>query len=331
MKKVRVGILGGAEIARRYAIPAMKELDSVTLVAIASRSNDKATEWAKEYGLEAEDYDSLLARKDIDVIYSPLPVGLQEEWTLKAAASGKHVICEKSITYSLQSAKKMVNACKDAGVALYENFVPEFHPQHKAILDVINEGGIGKPRVWNGVFAFPPFPETDIRNNAELKGGALNDCGCYTAFMARKIMQAEPVAVTCRLSSESNDIDNAGSALFEFENGEALMSFGFDHMYQSTYSILGSKGMLKTNRAFAIPPTLAPTVTYFTNNGKEEKIETLDIPAANQFALSFAYFFNAVLNKDNARIEDMYDRILKQATVLEAMRTSAREGKRVVL
>lgn len=331
MKKIRVGILGCSQIAKRYAIPAFTALSGVELVAIASRSLEKAEECAKEQGLEAESYESLIAREDIDVIYSPLPTGLQEEWTLKAAAVGKHIICEKSITYSLESAKKMVKACKEANVALYENFVPEFHPQHTAIMKLIKEGHIGKPRVWNGAFGFPPFPSDNIRNSPELKGGAINDCGCYTAFMARKIMQAEPIAVTCRLSSESSDVDIAGSALFEFESGEALMSFGFDHIYRNTYFVWGSKGIVQTDRAFAIPPTLAPLVFHVTNNGKEDKRETIDVPAADQFALSFDFFCKAVAKNDSVQFEDMYDRILRQATVLEAMRTSAREGKRVLL
>ncbi|MFT5036466.1 MAG: putative dehydrogenase [Candidatus Azotimanducaceae bacterium] len=331
MKKVRVGILGCAEIARRYAIPAFKALPDVELVAIASRSKEKADACASEHGLEAEGYESLIARPDIDVIYSPLPVGLQEEWTLKSAAAGKHVMCEKSITYSLESAKKMVQACKEANVALYENFALEFHPQHAKILSLIEEGHIGTPRVWNGAFAFPPFEVGNIRNNPELRGGAINDCGCYTAFMARKIMQAEPIAVTCRISSESKDVDIAGSALFEFAHGEALMSFGFDHLYQNTYSVLGSKGMLQTKRAFAIPPTLEPPVVHITNNGKEDKTENLVVPAANQFELSFDFFFKAIAKNDSVQFEDMYERILAQATVLEAMRTSAKEGKRVLL
>lgn len=331
MKKIRVGVLGCAEIAKRYAIPAILTLPDVELVAVSSRTPEKAQTLASEYGVEAESYDSLLARTDIDVIYSPLPVGLQEEWVLKAAAKGKHVICEKSITYSLDSAKKMVQACKEAGVALYENFVPEFHPQHKAILDLIAEGGIGTPRVWNGVYAFPPFPQDNIRNSRALKGGAINDCGCYTAFMARKIMQAEPIAVTCRTTTDSYEVDIAGSALFEFEQGEALMSFGFDHLYQNTYCVLGSKGMVETNRAFAIPPTLVPTIVHVTNNGKEEQREIIEVPATNQFALSFDFFFKAIAKNDSVELEDMYERILAQATVLEAMRTSAKEGKRVLL
>ncbi len=331
MKKIRIGILGCANIAERYAIGAFASLPSVELVAIASREKRKADEWAARHHLESETYESLIARDDIDVIYSPLPVGLQEEWVLKAAAKGKHIICEKSITFSLPSAERMVEACTRAGVALYENFVPEFHPQHARVLSLMGDGKIGTPRIWNGAYGFPPFPKGDIRYRADLKGGALNDCGCYTVFMACKIMQREPVAVTCTLQNDGHDVDIAGSALLEFENGTALMSFGFDHLYQNTYLVWGSRGMVRTNRAFAIPPSMMPTIELVTNDGREEKQEVITVPAVNQFALSFDFFTQAVARGDLSTFADMYERIIRQARVLEAMRVSAREGRRVEL
>lgn len=329
MKKVRVGILGCANIAAKYAIPAFASLPGVELAAIASRTKEKAEEWGTRYGLEAENYESLIARADIAVIYSPLPVGLQEEWALKAASAGKHVICEKSITYSLESARRMIAACKKHEVALYENFVPEFHPQHAKILALIAEGNIGTPQVWSGAYGFPPFPKGDIRYRADMKGGALNDCGCYTAYMARKILRQEPKAVTCALSNDGYDVDVKGSALFEFEQGTAQMSFGFDHLYQNTYSVWGSKGMLRTSRAFAIPPSMSPAIELITNDGARDNREVLEIPAADQFAASFDFFCMAVATGNTRLYADMYERIEKQASVLEAMRTSAREGKRV--
>jgi len=328
---VRIGVLGCAEIAGRYAIPAFKSLPYVEVVAVASRSRAKAEAFAAQHELEAEDYESLLERTDIDVIYSPLPVGLQEEWTLKAAAKGKHVMCEKSITSSLESAQRMITACKTAGVALYENFVTDFHPQHRTILSLIEAGGIGEPLVWSGYDGYPARPADDIRYRSDLGGGALNYAGCYTAFMARKIMRQEPTAVTCRLTYDEQGVDMSGSALFEFSKGEAMMSFGFNRLYQNTYSVWGSKGMVQTKRAFAVPPTFVPPVFLVTNNGKEETTEPVEVPSANQFELSFDFFCSAVASGDQSQFEAMYNRIHQQARVLEAMRVSAKEGRRVII
>lgn len=331
MSKLRVGILGCAQIAERYAIDALKSLPDVRLIAIASRDPATARAWASRHNLEAESYESLLARKDVDVIYSPLPVGLQEAWVLRAAEEGKHVICEKSITDSFESAERMVDVCRGRSVALYENFVPGLHPQHRMIRERIAAGDIGIPRTWSGRYGFPPFADGDIRYRKDLSGGALNDCGCYTLFMARLVLAAEPIAVTCVLRNEGAEVDISGSALLEFPDATATMSFGFNHLYQNEYSIWGSRGMIETHRAFAIPPTLVPEVILKTNDGTQESLSRLDVPAADQFALSFAYVCAAIRTGDSAAFEDMYDRILSQARAMEALRISARDGVRVVL
>lgn len=330
MRKIRIGVLGAANIADRYGIGAFRALENAELVAVASRTPEKARAFATKHGLEAESYESLIARPDIDIIYSPLPIGLQEEWVIKAMKAGKHCIVEKSITSSLASAKRMVRASEKYKVALYENFVPEFHPQHEKIRSLLIEGAIGTPIVWQGAYGFPPFPKEDIRYRRDLAGGALNDCGCYTVFLARKIFDAEPVAVTCALSNDGHDVDVHGSALLEFAGGKtAFMAFGFDNHYQNTYSVWGSKGILRTNRAFAAPPSLVPLVELIKNDGTKDTIQAVDVLAVNQFALSFRYFCDAVAGKKKREMSAMRARILKQATVMEALRTSARTGKRV--
>jgi len=96
MKKIRIGVLGCANIAHRSVIPAILSLpDHFELVAIASRTLDKATIFAQEFGCEAmSPYEKLIQRKDIDAVYLPLPTGLHKEWLNKALISGKHVYAE---------------------------------------------------------------------------------------------------------------------------------------------------------------------------------------------------------------------------------------------
>lgn len=144
-------------------------------------------------------------------------------------------------------------------------------------------------------------------------------------------MQAEPVAVTCALYNDGAAVDMKGSALLEFPDSTALMSFGFDNVYQSMYSVWGSKGMVRTSPAYTMPPTKVPKVELVTNDGKQEITEVISVPAADQFALSLKYFCNAVLNKDTEEFSEMYRHIIQQASVLEAMRVSAREGRRIEL
>lgn len=331
-EKVRIGILGCANIVKKYAMKAFQAIPNAEVVSIASRDHNKAKEWAEQYGIKAEEsYDKLLANPDVDAVYIPLPIGLHKEWVLKAAAAKKHVICEKSMAESFGSVKEMINYCKSQGIILYENFMCDYHPQHEKVLSLISEGNIGQPFIFHAYFGFPPLASSDIRYNKELGGGSLNDIGAYTVFMSRKIFAEEPVSVTSSLSFE-NDVDMKGTVHLEFSGGKTgLLGFSFNAVYQNNYSVWGSKGLLKVHRAYGIPPDMKPQVDLYKNENLKESLSQIDIPAANQFELVFHNFCDTVLSKDQDKINKSYDNILAQAKVLEAVRISAREGRCVKL
>jgi len=150
---IRVGILGGARVAEKHAIPAFKNSKDIELVTISSRDPEKAKEWAVKHEISSdESHDSLLSREDIDAVYLPLPIGSHEEWAVKAAKAKKHIICEKSISDNYESAKKIIEACKENNVILSENLVSDLHPQHIEVVKAISEGKIGKPFIFKGYY-----------------------------------------------------------------------------------------------------------------------------------------------------------------------------------
>src|SRR3989338_1011124 len=335
-KKIRIGILGCANIAEKYSIKAFQQIDNAEVISIASRDQEKARDWASRFGIKAEDsYDTLIHNPAIDAVYIPLPVGLHKEWILKAAAAKKHVIAEKSLAESLASVKESVSAFQKNGVVLYENFMCDFHPQHQAVLDLMQDGKIGKPFIFRGSFGRSPFREDNIRTNKDLGGGVLNDMGCYTVFMARKILGSEPKAVTCTLSYDTESgVDNNGVAFLEFDNDvSAEVAFSFDAVYQNNYSLWGSEGLIKVERAYSIPSNMKPEVKFIKNDGGQETSTDLDIPAANNFELIFNDFCDTILNQErmNDKIGIIYSNLINQAKVLEAMRVSSVENRKVKL
>ena len=331
-EKVRIGILGCANIAAKYAIKAFQSIDNADVISIASRDYSKAKEWALRFNIRAEEsYDSLISNKDIDAIYIPLPIGLHKEWILKAAKEKKHIICEKSLAESFDSAKEIASCCKSNGVVLYESFMCDFHPQHAKVLSLIEEGKIGKLLVFQSYFGFPPLAKDNIRYNKQLGGGSLNDVGAYTVFMSRKIFSDEPLSVNCTMFYD-NDVDFSGSAKLVFSDRKiALLSFSFDAIYQNNYSVWGTKGLLKIGRAYGIPPDFKPIVELTTNENLKETVTLIDMQAANHFELIFSDFCDTVINKPKEKIDSIYDKILLQAKVLEAMRISAKKNKTVDL
>ena len=104
MRNVKWGVLGCANFARKTAIPAMLKAEGVELVAIASRSIEKASQFAGEFGIAHAhgNYEDLLVNPEVEAIYNPLPNGMHAEWTIKAAMAGKHSLVEKPFTVSAE-------------------------------------------------------------------------------------------------------------------------------------------------------------------------------------------------------------------------------------
>lgn len=335
-KKVKIGILGCANIAKKSAIKAFQSLDNAEVISIASRDIEKAKAYATLFTIPSyESYDSLLKNSNVDAVYIPLPIGLHKEWILKAARMGKHVLSEKSLTTDFQSAKEIINACKRANIILYEDFMCDFHPQHQKVLSLIKKGEIGKPFIFNGNYGISLMNPESFRYNKNLGGSALSEQGAYTVFMARKMLQSEPIWVDAALLyDKEKGIDMKGAAQLGFNNERvAQIAFSLDSVYQNNYSLWGNKGLIKVNRAYAIPPDMKPEIQLLKNENLQESIVSIDAPSANHFALLFRDFCNTILHvgSNRKKINTLYTKILSQAKVLEAIRISSAKKRRVLL
>lgn len=326
MDTIKLGIIGCANIVEKNIISALNNVRNAKLTAIASRNEEKAKNWAKRFGCEYEkSYDDVIKRKDVDAIYIPLPVGKHREWAIKAAKAKKHVLCEKSLAESFASVKQMVEACKDNNVFLYEDFMCDYHPQHHKVVSVISDGKIGSIFLFRGFFGFPPLDGEDIRYKKALGGGSLNDAGSYPVFMSRKILQSEPLYVTCSLVYDRiKGVDIQGSAQLEFpKNKAALVAFGFNNVYQNDYSVWGSSGLIEVKRAYTIPPDMKPRIELI----KQGSTEKIDAPSANHFSLIFEDFCSSIIEGKKCN----YSRLILQARVMEALRISSKENRKVAV
>lgn len=335
-KKVRIGILGCANIAKKYAINVFQSIDNAEVVSVASRRKEKAKEFASLFSIPTcETYDALIKNPQIDAVYIPLPIGLHKEWIIKAARAGKHVLSEKSLTIDYGSAKEIVAIVKQSNVVLYENFMCDFHPQHQKVLSLIADDEIGKPFVFRGYFCIPMMNSDNFRYNKALGGSALSELGAYPVFMARKILGGEPISVEATLfQDKEKHIDIKGVAQLEFENEKiAHIAFSLDSVYQNNYSVLGNKGIVNVKRAYAIPSEMKPEVELIVNQNLKESVQQIDISAANHFSLLFKDFCNAILHKDidPEKLQHVYAKIIAQAKVLEAIRISSMENRKVLM
>lgn len=315
MKKLNIGVLGCANIAKRSVIPAIKSINDFNLIAISSRTLDKAKELANLFDCEAiEGYQNLLDRKDIDAIYMPLPTGLHEEWVLKALEAGKHILIEKSLAIDYESAILLVQKAKEKNLLIMENFMFLYHGQHNFVKQLIADGRIGELRCFRSSFGFPPLPNDNFRYNKALGGGALLDAAAYTVRVSQFFLGDDLTVAASNLIYENKEVDLYGGAYLKSKTGTfSEIAFGFDNFYQCNYEIWGSKGKITAQRAFTPSAEMKPIITL------EVQGETLNFEtnSENHFINILNEFKRCIFEHET---EIKYKEIVNQSRLLQELK-----------
>lgn len=296
-EKVRWGVLGCARVFERRMIPGFKAASGTAdLLAVASRSAEKAQGVAVKYGIARAygSYEELLADADIEAVYIPLPNDLHAEWTLKAIAAGKHVLCDKPAALTVADAERMASAADAAGVRLMEGFMWRHHPQRSRVKEILQSGEIGAMTHFRGVFGYSAAVDpTNIRFQAERGGGAMWDVGVYPVNAARYFFDAEPDAVHAIFKRDAaTGVDVHVTAILQFPGGRvAYVDGGFDTVFTSRYEIVGDKGIITAERAFQIGDA---GVNLHIRVGDDTRTEFF--PHIDQYGLEIADFSARVRN-----------------------------------
>jgi xylose dehydrogenase (NAD/NADP) len=191
-KRLRWGLLGTARINRALIEP-LKSSNISSLAAIASRTSEKAEEYAKIWGIPRfhSSYEAMLSDPEIDVIYNSLPNSMHAEWSIKAMEMGKHVLCEKPIATSVEEMDSIISIAKKTGMLIAEAFMYRHHPQTLLIKQMVENGDIGNIQLFFGSFCYTNTRSSDPRFNPDLGGGSLWDVGCYPIGYSRFITGQE--------------------------------------------------------------------------------------------------------------------------------------------
>jgi predicted dehydrogenase len=178
---VNWGVLGASDFARKVMAPAINEGRRSRLLAIGTRDAAKADPFAAVVpDLRVHDgYEALLADPEVDAIYVPLPNAMHVEWTEKAARAGKAVLCEKPIGLSLRDVDRLIALRDELGVFIAEAWMPAHHPQWTRAREIVQGGRLGRLHTVTGVFTYGLSEPGNVRNSADLGGGAIRDIGVY--------------------------------------------------------------------------------------------------------------------------------------------------------
>lgn len=215
---LRWGILGTGLIAAQFA-DGIVASETGRLVAVGSRSEDSAGEFAQRHGGRAHgSYHAVLANEAVDAVYIALPNHLHVQWTIRAAEAGKHVLCEKPFALNAVQARRAFDACKAHGVFCMEAFMYRCHPQTQLLRQLLDDGVIGDVRIIQADFGYAAST-TGIRDVNAWGGGGIMDVGSYCTSMAGLVADA-PVVDICGSAHIDADtgVDHWATAAVRYAN-----------------------------------------------------------------------------------------------------------------
>jgi predicted dehydrogenase len=297
MEKVIWGVLSTAKIGRERVLPGMMKSGLLEIRAIASRDRARARATADALGIPNAygSYEALLADPALEAIYNPLPNHLHVALTLQAAAAGKHVLCEKPI--ALTAAQALQLRATAGSVLVAEAFMVRFHPQWLRARELVQQGRIGVLRAVQMFFGYNNVDPANVRNQADIGGGALYDIGCYAIVAGRFFLGCEPVRGVALVDRDpAFRTDRLTSALLDFGDGRRLdFTVSTQIAPHQRLQLCGTRGRIELPIPVNAPQGAATRIVIDDCSSLDGAgVVTETLPACDQYQLQGEAFSRAV-------------------------------------
>ena len=310
---MRWGCLGASRILRRALRRALRAAGAPGGGGPAPPPG-RARTLALEWGIpEGASYDDLLGRTDLDAVYVSVVNDGHAQLIIQALAAGKHVLCEKPLALSAAEVEMVRGAERASGRLVMEAFVYGFHPQVAALIEAIRSGALGKIVSADAHFVNRLDDPGDYRWQARHGGGALLDLGTYCVSLLRNVMAREPGRVAA-CAVRRGDVDATFGGILEFGGAVATFNCSFDGARAQGCRVVGTAGTASLDVPFSSKNRLVASEI----NGQRRCW-----PAVDPYAAMVAQFATAV--RGGVLLHGT-DEALRQARVLDALATSARQG-----
>jgi predicted dehydrogenase len=231
MKKLRIGFLSTAGIGKKNW-KAIFHSGNCVVSAVASRDMDISRKYIEECQHEFAftetphafgSYEELIASPEVDAVYVPLPTALRKDFVIRAAAAGKHIICEKPCAASVVELEEMLVACAENKVQFMDGVMFMHSPRLEKVREVLGDGkSVGRIRRISSAFSFFPADQNFFQDNIRINGaleptGCLGDLGWYSIRFALWTLDWQlPHTVTAKILSSSEALTDRPSAPTEF-------------------------------------------------------------------------------------------------------------------
>jgi len=317
---VSIGVWGLGRHARRTILPAIAKVDGLHLAGIATRRKDVASELSKRYDARAfGTLEELLAIKEIDAVIVATPIGCHHGDGTRALRAGKHLWCEKSLTFDITDTRDLLDKAATSDLAISVVCSPLYHPLFGMLLERIGQLDIGAVRSIDAQFGFPHVSSDDPKYDPQLGGSALMDVGFYPIVIGTSLLRDETNLVSAVMETESGfDIDTRGSAFFRSTQGAHLiMRWGYGQDYVNGIRIVGETGVIEAFPAFSKPDNIAMTLRI----RRQQSVTDIPLPEVNQYAAMLASFALAIRDRDSRAASRKT--ALRYQLLLDAVRSHA--------
>jgi predicted dehydrogenase len=284
-------------VAQRAVLPAIVASPEARLVAVASEREDAA---GARFGAERSyrTYAALLDDPAVEAVYVPLPNSLHRPWVERAAAAGKHVLCEKPLAPTAADAEAMAAACAAARVTLVEAYVTPHHPRARAIAALVASGRLGPLRFARAVFTGVLARPDDHRWRPEMGGGALLDVGIYCTAPLLAAAGREPERIEAAASLTSSGVDASFSGWLAFGDGfTATLECSFEAPECQSLEIVGTDAALIVERAH----TPGPRDVTFALRHRDGHAEEIVAGGADPYQAMIEHFGAVVRGRTRPR------------------------------
>ncbi len=267
---VGYGVIGaGSMVAQRAVLPALDVSASAHLVAQCSLSASSPDRWADR---ALPSYVDVIHHPDVEVVYIPLPNAMHVEWVARAAAAGKHVLCEKPLALDADEARAMSAACEAAGVQIAEAWMTPFDPRWRAMFELVDDGLIGDVTHIEARFTFTISPDRadNYRWSPALGGGALLDVGIYCLGGAVRLWGADPETIVSTRVVASSGVDAVSDVELTWSGGRtAAIRCSFVDAEQQLLRVTGDRGALQLDEHAHTGGSAATAIRHVDADGTE--------------------------------------------------------------
>ncbi|HYY53714.1 MAG TPA: Gfo/Idh/MocA family oxidoreductase [Myxococcales bacterium] len=330
-RQVGYAVIGLGHIAQAAVLPAFAHAKNSKMVALVSGDAEKRAKLARKYRCDAydvRDLDDVLDRPDVDAVYIAEPNDKHVDFAVRCAKEGVHVLCEKPLAVSEEECRRMIDACREAGVKLMTAYRLHFEESNLEAVRLIEQGRIGEPRFFTSTFAYQVRPG-NIRTSADRGGGAIWDLGPYCINAARYLFRADPVEVFALRMDRRDDerfaeVHEGMAVLLKFPGGRvAQFTVSFGSYEQDHYRVVGTKGHIELHDGYEYE---GPRELHLSVGGKER---VRKFKPADQFAPELIAFSKAIL--DDTPVEPDGEEGLRDVRIIVAVLKSARENRPLTL